>query len=552
MLLVPIVAACAIAQPRILGLAIDEYMLKGDLDGLGMAALLFLAVVVLEYILGATQLYLMMVVGTRAVGTMRRDVYKHVMAQGQTFFDRRASGSLLSRTTTDIEAVGESIFQGVIGLIGDAFRLVGMISYMLALDWKLTLVGFGMLPVAMFVVNVFRKQLRDLSLRVRVLVARLDGFMQEHLAGVEVVQLMGREERATEEFAQINRSALKSFHWSNFYDSALYAVMDGVSGICIAAVIWYGGAQVMAGRLTPGMLVAFVEYIQKALVPIKEFSGRYATMQRSFAALQRIFGLLDTHLEPTVGNRAIDTPTGSIRFDALSFSYPKAEKQVLHEVSFDVLPGKVVALVGSTGSGKSTVCRLVHRAYDGYLGSLTVDGVEVRELDAATMRRAVTVVHQDVFLFRGSVAFNLGLGDPAVTLEKMYSALEWVQARELIDQLPQGLDTDVGDRGRNLSAGQGQLISFARALCRDSATVLLDEATASIDPATEGLIQGAIERILELKTVIVVAHRLSTIRAADEIIVLEQGRIVERGPHDELLAHGKRYAELYEQRQHNS
>ena len=443
--------------------------------------------------------------------------------------------------------MGESIFQGVVGLIGDAFRLIGMVGYMLALDWKLTLIGFSVLPIAMLVVNLFRKKLRDLSVRVRILVAKLNGFMQEHLAGVEVVQLMGREEQATEEFSEINRSALKSFHWSNFYDSALYAIMDGISGVCIAAVVWFGGAQVLSGQLTPGLLVAFIEYIQRAMVPIKEFSGRYATMQRSFAALQRIFSLLDTHQEPANGRDGMDELSGSISFDGVSFTYPNTEKQVLNDVSFDVAPGQVVALVGSTGSGKSTVCRMAARTYDGYEGSLRIDGRELTSLDADTMRRCLTVVEQDVFLFRDSVAFNLSLGDPQITEERMWEALELVQADGFVRELPGGLHSDVGDRGCNLSAGQGQLVSFARALCRNTPIVLLDEATASIDPYTEAMIQSAIERILSLKTVVVVAHRLSTIRAADMILVLERGSIVERGNHTQLLAMEGRYAKLHEQ-----
>jgi len=544
--LIPLVVVCGIAQPRILGVAIDEYMLQGDLDGLAGAAILFFVVVVFEYIIGGAQIYLITACGVRSVNGLRRDVYRHVMRQGQRFFDRRPIGSLLSRTTTDIEAVGEALATGVVGILTDLVRLVGIISYMFSLDWMLTLVAFGVMPIVAIVVHLARAKLRDLSTWIRIYTARMNGYMQDQLAGVEVVQLMGGEESSVREFDDLNRKNVHAVHWANFYDAMLYAVMDGVSSICIAAVVWYGGARVLMGGLTPGMLVAFVEYIQKALIPVKEFSGKYATLQRTMAALERVFGLLDTHEEVHAGDDLIAQPRGHIRFEDVTYRYPQTDHDVLHNVSFEVKPGSVVALVGSTGAGKSTICRLLTQAYDGYQGSITVDGIEVRDLAPSQLSKLVAVVHQDVFLFQGTIRFNATLGDPSITDDRLAQALDIAEARGLVDAFPGGLEAMLVERGRNLSAGQGQLLTLTRAVSRMSDVVVLDEATASVDPITEALIQNGIGRILASKTVLVVAHRLSTVRAADTIIVLENGQIMESGTHMELLQEKGRYAALHE------
>jgi len=479
------------------------------------------------------------------------------MQQGQGFFDRRPIGSLLSRTVNDIGAIGEALNTGVVGIVTDVIRLIGIVAFMLWLDWRLTLVSFAVMPIVIMVVHVVRRQLRDVSIRIRVFIARINGFMQDHLAGVEMVQLHQGESKAVEQFHQMNREHVRASHYSNFLDAALYAVMDGVSSICIALVVWYGGVEILAGGvgldvddtarvLTPGLLVAFVEYIQKGLVPVKEFSGKYATLQRTMAALDRVFGLLDTHAEVSNGDAVIEKPRGHIRFENVSFRYPQTDQDVLHGVSFDIQPGQVVAIVGSTGSGKSTVCRLLTRAYGGYKGSITLDGVEIGDLSPAALRRAIGVVHQDVFLFHASVRFNLALGDNDLTDEALWNALGIAEARGFVEDLPGGLDAKVSERGGNLSAGQGQLLTLARAMTRTPSVVVLDEATASVDPLTETLIQRAIDRILRLKTVLVVAHRLSTIRAADLILVMENGQIVESGRHDSLLAQGGRYATLHD------
>ncbi len=544
--IVPLMALCTVAQPRLLGLAIDDYMLRGDIDGLNWIALAFLGLAVGEYLLAATHTWLLGTVGAWAIGDLRRDVYQHIMTQGQRFFDRRPTGRLLSRTTSDVEALGESFFTGVVGILADAARLIAIVVMMLSLDPWLTVVSFSVLPAIAIVVNWFRKRLRDYSVKIRVLVAKLNGFIQEHLAGIDVVQLMGREADAADEFRAINREALTTYHWSNFYDAALYAVMDGMSSICIGVVVWYGGSLVWGDAITPGLLVAFVDYVQKALVPVKEFSAKYATMQRSFAAMDRITELLDTDESIASGNQTLSGQSNTVVFDRVTFSYPGVSEPVLSDISFRVKPGSVVALVGSTGAGKSTVCRLLTRAYAGYEGSIQLSGKELSSISETDLRRVMAIVPQDIFLFGASARFNLAFDD-AVTDEELLQTLELVQARKFIEALPDGLSTDLGEGGGRLSLGQAQLLSLARAMARDAEIVVLDEATASVDPATEILIQQAIDRIFSLKTVVVVAHRLSTIRAADLILVMERGRIVERGDHTSLLASGGRYAELHHQ-----
>jgi len=463
----------------------------------------------------------------------------------------------LSRTVNDIEAVAETLNTGVVGIVTDIVRLLGIVAFMLWLDWRLTLVSFAVMPIVAIVVHVVRRQLRDVSTRIRIYIARINGYMQDHLAGVEMVQLHQGEARAVREFRDMNRINVRATHYSNFLDATLYAVMDGVSSICIALVVWYGGVEILASTadpamdptarvLTPGLLVAFVEYIQKALVPVKEFSGKYATLQRTMAALDRVFGLLDTHQEVPDGPKTMDNPQGHIRFDGVSYRYPETDRDVLKDVSFEILPGQVVALVGSTGSGKSTVCRLLTRSYGGYRGSITVDGVELSDLQSRHLRQNIAVVHQDVFLFHASARFNVALGDDSQSDEALWEALGIAEARAFVETLPGKLDGMISERGSNLSAGQGQLLTLARAMNRTPSVVVLDEATASVDPMTETLIQRAIDRILRLKTVLVVAHRLSTIRAADWILVVEDGRIVEAGKHETLLEQGGRYAVLHD------
>ncbi len=540
--MLPVMAASAMAQPWLLGVAVDEYMHAGRTDGLWPLASVYLVLVVAEYLATAFHGWLLSLAGARVIAALRISVLEHILAQGHAFHDRRAAGVLLSRTTSDVEAIGESFVTGVISIVADVVRLLGIVAIMLVLSPHLTLASFAALPAFWLVVNFFRRRVRDTGLAIRAVVAKMNGFMSEHLAGVEVVQLFGREEAAAREFQDVAKGALQIFHRNNVYDAALYAVMDGLGGVAVGLLVWYASGDVLAGLATPGLVVSFVDYVQRALVPIKEFSAKYATLQHSFAGMDRVFGLLDTHEAVPEGDLLLAHPRGEVLFDDVRFAY-SVTHPVLAGVTLRAAPGEVVAIVGSSGSGKSTLCRLLTRGYTGHTGTISVDGVPVESLQRRELARIVATVPQDVVLLRGSIRFNVTLGDPAITDDAIWQALGEVQAAEFVQALG-GLDAQLGERGAGLSAGQGQLLTFARALARRPAVVVLDEATASVDPGTESLIQDALASVFRGRTVLVVAHRLSTIRAADRIVVLEAGRVVEEGSHDRLLNAGGRYAEL--------
>ena len=543
--LIPLMTLAGLAQPYLLKLGIDQAIATGDRDGLLLVSLLLLGAIVAEYVLSGAQLFLLNLAGVRALSDTRSALYRHVMAQGSSFFDRRPVGSLLTRSTSDVEALSEVLTLGVISIFADVLMIVGILTAMVLLDLRLTLLTFSVSPVVVLIVNTFRKKLRHFSEIIRRSLSQLNGYLAENLVGVKVVQLFGREDKSVTEFKDLNYRFLDAYRRSNWYDASLYAIMDGISSVCVALMLWYGGLRHLDGALTVGLLIAFIEYITRIFVPIRELSGKVATLQRAVAALERIFGLLDTHAEIRGGERIEGPVEGSIRFDHVTFRYEGTEREVLRDVSFTMRPRQVTALVGATGSGKTTIGKVLTRTVVGYEGAVTLEGRELSTLDPNQVRSLVGVVQQDVFLFSGSVLENITLGNPAISRERAASAAKLLGAHELIERMG-GYDAAVAERGANLSAGQAQLIAFARAMAHDPPILILDEATASIDSMTEAAIQRATERILELKTVLVIAHRLSTIQAADEILVLHRGEIVERGTHASLLARQGRYAHLYE------
>jgi ATP-binding cassette subfamily B multidrug efflux pump len=545
-LLTPLGVGAGLLQPILLKQGIDDYIAVGDLEGLSKIAMLFVIVVALAFTARAAGSYALQVAGLRGLTALRRHVFAHVTAQDQRFFDRRTTGSLMTRTTNDVEAVYESLAFGVVNLVTDTVMILGILAIMLALDWRLTLISLSFSPLIVLLVDVFRRRLRSLSVVIRRSLSELNGFFAESIHGITTVQLAGAEDGAKRQFGEMSHRYLDAYRRSNWWDAGLYAIMDGLSALAIGLMLWDGAARFGTEGVTAGLLIAFVDYLVMIFGPIRELSGRFATIQRAIAALERIFALLDAHDQVEAGDTTLEAVRGTLSFNDVHFAYDAERADVLKGVSFDVAAGEVVALVGATGSGKSTLGRLLTRTYGGYAGSITIDGHELSRLDALSVRQHVTVVHQEVTLIEASIEENIALWMPEIGRAEVERAAKLACATSFIEALPGGFNHTLNERGSNLSAGEGQLLCIARALARPAPIVVLDEATASIDSVTEAKVDEALSHLLENRTVMLIAHRLSTITKADRIVVLHEGRVVEQGTHTDLLALDGRYRLLVE------
>ncbi len=555
--MIPLVAGLSTLRPLLLKEAIDTAIPQSDPLGLRVLGLIFMVAVVAEFLCSAVQVYALQRGGSSTISDVRRTVFSHVLRLPARFYDNNAIGGLLSRTTSDVEALSETLAFGVFTILTDVVMIVSIVVAMFVLDAKLTLVTLTVTPVLYVLVRYFGAALRRLQLEMRKAQAAQTGFLAEQLSGVTVVQLFGREPAALREYERLGQRNLDATKHANILDALLFAVMDGISAFTIALMIYFAAPSVTSGgAITLGLLFAFVDYLQRVFGPIKEFSGKLATIQRASASLERIYGLLDEPGEPAgtkaAGEAVIDPLhgwRGGIRIRDLKFRYKDDGPEVLRGISFDVAPGEVIAVVGRTGSGKSSLGRVLTSFYDGYRGSIALatptGEVELSSVVPEQLRRHVLMVQQDVFLFDENVAFNVSLGDPAIAGDRsrIERALAVVQADQVIAERG-GLEFMVGERGANLSSGEAQLLAFARVAAREPTLLILDEATASVDSLTEQKVQRAIETLLHGRSVIVIAHRLSTIRRADRIVVLRQGEIAEIGPHDELMAKGGVYAEM--------
>ncbi|MGE0680048.1 MAG: ABC transporter ATP-binding protein [Candidatus Binatia bacterium] len=532
----PITSAFLLAQPYILKIAVDRYIAQRDSHGLAIAGLLYSAALIGEFLFFYWQYYATMTVAQKSLADLRRDLFAHLQELPASFFERNPVGRLVTRLTTDVDAINEAFTAGTLTIFMDLLTLLGIIVIMLTLDVRLTLVTMALLPPLLVVLNYFRVRSRDVYRAIRERIARINAFLQETLSGIAVVQLFAQEKKMFTEFDRRNRDHRDANHLSNIYEATLFSVVEASSSLCIALMLWYSAGQITSGTVALGTLVAFIEYLQKFFVPLREFSTKYTTMQSAMTGVERVFQLLDTEVvisSPAAPRRA-ERVQGHITFDHVWFAY-RGDDWVLRDVSFSVESGEKIALVGATGAGKTTIGKLLNRFYDVQRGVILVDGVDVRQWDVHELRRRIGVVLQDVFLFAGDVATNIALGRKDLTQEEIERAARYVNADRFVRRLPRGYAEQLRERGSNLSAGQRQLLSFARALAYDPTILVLDEATSNVDPETEMLIQDALSKLMADRTTLVIAHRLSTIQNADRIIVMHKGQVREIGTHQELL-----------------
>ena len=563
---------------------LDRWLSPQPLTGIAQIAAMYIGLLLFSFLLEFAQTYIMQWTGQKVMFDLRAQIFRHLQRLHISFYDKNPVGRLVTRVTSDVDALNDIFTAGVVSIVEDIFVLLGILVIMLNMSWRLALITFAVLPLIFYATSIFRRKVRDSYRRIRVAIAKINAYLQEHITGIVVLQLFNREKKAYERFETINRTHMDAFKDAIMAHAVYYPIVEVLSAIAIACVVWFGGNEVLRNFVTLGVLVAFMQYAQRFFRPIQDLSEKYNILQSAMASSERVFKLLDTPAE-IVSPQVPKVPQGPgrIEFDHVWFAYrtlaqaaaeaaSKGEKLkvsvvaandnaqavtgsvdlgkdydwVLRDVSFAIDPGETVAIVGHTGAGKTTIISLLLRFYDVQKGAIRIDGVDIRDMDLGELRRRYGVVLQDPFLFSGTVADNIRLGTRWIEDESVEDAAEQVNVADFIRSLPGGFDEEMRERGSTLSTGQKQLISFARALAHNPKVLILDEATSSVDTETEFRVRDALSRMVEGRTSIIIAHRLSTIQRANKIIVLHKGQVREIGSHQQLLAQRGIYWKLYQ------
>lgn len=541
------VSALAAIRPWLTPIAIDDKMMNNDIPGLQFIILLLFSTLIVQGIVQYGLGYLTSWIGQKIIYDLRKKIYEHILKLDLKFFDTNPIGRLVTRATSDVEVLYEVFSSGIVTAFGDIFTLIWIVTFMFILDWQLALVTLAVLPFLIWGTAIFRKRVRESYRKIRILIAKINSYIQEHITGISIVQLFNKEEKTIEDFEKINRQHTDQNKKSIFYYAVFFPFVELIGAVSVGLILWYGGGQTVQKAIEIGVLISFIQYTEMFFRPIRDLSEKYNILQTAMASSERIFDILDQKSPVQDPENPVKLAgfKGQVDFKNVSFAYSK-DNYVLKNIDLKISPGEKVAFVGATGAGKSTIINLIERFYDVSSGEICLDGINIKNISQSELRRHIATVLQDVFLFSGTIRSNITLGNDSITDEQIKKAIDNVGLSEFINSLPDGLNHKVNERGTMLSTGQKQLISFARALVYNPSILMLDEATSSVDTHTEILIQNAINILIENRTSIIIAHRLSTIQKCDKIIVMHKGEIKEVGTHQELLAKGGLYYKLYQ------